>query len=138
MNISEYTKRLGIDTSPKVSPLDIEAGKAGYGQYLADIESFKKAQEETIASAESKKSWWDKASDLILHANQMSSNMSDNPVSSGFNAAVEAYKNMPDDNKPGDDWTDDEWLEYQVQQRMAAQHKACGGKIRKRKKGLTY
>lgn len=107
--LDQYLQRLGIEgPSATAKATDVEAGKAGYNQYLADIESFKKAQEETQASVESNKSWWDKASDFILRANGMSSQMSDNPIASGFNAAVEAYKNIPEDNKPSDDWTDEE------------------------------
>ena len=111
--LEEYAKRLGVETSstPGDTLTDIDAGKAGYDKYLADVESYKKAQEQAIAESEANKSWWGKVSDFILQANQMSNNMSDNPAVSGFNAAVEAYKNMPEDNKPSDDWTDEErWI----------------------------
>lgn len=39
-----------------------------------------------------------------------------------------------------DDWSDEEWLQYQeaVAREAAAHITACGGRIKKRKKGLTY
>ena len=106
MNIKEYAKSLGIEI-PGDKPLDVEAGKAGYNQYLADVEQAN-ATKQAVADKEKNQSWWDKVSGIILAGNQMGTTMSDNPAVSSFNAAVEAYKNMPEDNKPSDDWTDEE------------------------------
>ena len=109
--LDQYLQRLGIEVpGATAKAIDVEAGKAGYEKYLADVEAFKTAQDNAIAESESKKSWWDKVSNLILQANQMSATMTDSPASTGFNQAVAAYKSIPDDynSKPTDDWTDDE------------------------------
>ena len=109
MNILDYAKKLGIEVpSATAKAVDAEAGKAGYEKYLADVEAATTARNNAIEAEKAGKSWWDKASDFILQSNQMSATMRDNAAATGFNQAVEAYKNMPADNKPKDDWTDDE------------------------------
>ena len=104
--LEEYAKRLGVETSstPGDTLTDINAGKAGYDKYLADTASY----QAELEKRESDKSFWDKASEIILSASKISNTMTNDPISTAFNQAVEAYKNMPLDNKPTDDWTDEE------------------------------
>jgi hypothetical protein len=102
MNITEYVKRLGIEPkSSTASPLDIEAGKAGYNQYLADVEAATTAKQE----AKDNESFLEKIGRYLGNGGAQDTSLG---LNQGFNQAVEAYKNMPADNKPKDDWTDEE------------------------------
>lgn len=109
-NLIDYAKRFGIEIpSATATPIDIEAGKAGYEKYLADVNAANIEKQNAIAESNANKSWWErKVVPLILQSSQMSSQMNDNPAVTGFNQAVEIYKNLPEDNKPTDDWTDEE------------------------------
>ena len=109
--LDQYLQRLGIEVpGATAKAVDVEAGKAGYTQYLADVEAATTARNNAIEAEKSKQTWWDKAASIILQANGMSSTMTNDPISTGFNQAVAAYKSIPDDynSKPTDDWTDDE------------------------------
>ena len=109
--LDQYLQRLGIEVpSATAKAVDVEAGKAGYEKYLADVEAATTARNNAIEAEKSKQTWWDKASSIILQANGMSSTMTNDPISTGFNQAVAAYKSIPDDynSNPTDDWTDDE------------------------------
>ena len=109
INLIDYAKRLGIEIpGTSAAPVDKEAGKAGYEKYLADTASYQAELEKRITEENSKKSFWNKATEIILQANQISNQMTNDPISTSFNQAVEAYKNVPMDNKPSDDWTDEE------------------------------
>ena len=111
ISLRDYAKKLGIEVpGATAKAIDVEAGKAGYEKYLADVEAATTARNNAIEAEKSKQTWWDKASSIILQANGMSSTMTNDPISTGFNQAVAAYKSIPDDynSKPTDDWTDDE------------------------------
>lgn len=105
MDIREYAKRLGIEVpETKANPIDIEAGKAGYEKYLADVNAAKNVAAESNANQSKRGNFLT----FLSQVQQMQSLQSDNPAVYGFNQAVETYKNLPEDNKPTDDWTDEE------------------------------
>lgn len=104
ITLKEYAERLGIGASNKsktsISPINIEAGKAGYEKYLADLEAAKAVK----ASEKENETWIEKL------GRYLGSGVSDtsNPLNQGFNQAVDAYRNDNSYMRPKEDWTDNE------------------------------
>ena len=100
--LDQYLQRLGIEVpSATAKAVDVEAGKAGYDKYLADVEAATTAKQE----AKDNESFLEKIGRYLGNGGVQDTSLG---LNQGFNQAVEAYKNMPVDNKPKDDWTDDE------------------------------
>ena len=104
--LAQAAKLLGYEEpKPKETKLifDLEKGKAGYNQYLADVEAEKAAKEQ----ASKEKKWWEKL--LEANAKNYTSLPSDaNASAIAFANAVNFYAQDDSYKKPSDDWTDDE------------------------------
>ena len=101
MNLKEYAQSLGIKMpSATAKAVDVEAGKAGYEKYLADVEAATAKQQKL-----ENETWLEKMGRYLGSSGAQDTSLG---LNQGFNQAVEAYKNMPDDNKPTDEWTDEE------------------------------
>ena len=105
ISIDDYLKRISAastkqkkktteDASPKI---DIEAGKAGYAQYLADVEAEKAEKKK----AEESKSFWQK---FVQNYNNAYNAQNTN----NYSLAVDMYAQDKSYMRPSDSWTDEE------------------------------
>ena len=105
ISINDYLKRISAastkqkkktteDAAPKI---DIEAGKAGYAQYLADVEAEKAEKKK----AEESKSFWQK---FVRNYNNAYNAQNTN----NYSLAVDMYAQDKSYMRPSDSWTDEE------------------------------
>ncbi len=102
--LEEYAKRLGIELPEKTtSPIDIEAGKAGYNKYLADLEV---AKNEKAANEYQPKNNFEKF--IINLSKAAATSGSENPTMQGLNNAIADMREDDSYMRPSDNWTDEE------------------------------
>lgn len=103
-SLIEYAKRLGIEIpNTTASPLDIEAGKAGYEKYLADLEA---AKNEKKANEYQPKNKFEKF--IIKLSQAAATSGSENPTMQGLNNAITAMREDDSYMRPSDEWSDEE------------------------------
>ena len=87
-----------------------QQGAEGWNKYLED----NKANMEAAISAQKKKSFWEKAGDVILEAAQMSAQSGDSniPMQGMMNAQINAYRNDVSYMRPQDDWSKVQQYEF--------------------------
>lgn len=101
--LSDYVALLGLNNQEEsvTKAVDIEAGKAGYQKYLADLEAAGAKKQKS----QENETFLQKIGRYLGSRGAVDTSLS---LEQGMNQAIEAYKNDTTHRHPSNDWTDEE------------------------------